>query len=164
MLTVSPTPEDVVALRRGVLRLGRRLRAQRPSTGGLSANALSVLAYLAMEGPNSPGAIAHAEAQQPQSLTRTFAELEQRGWIARSKNPADQRQQTLSITMAGLIALQADVQSRDSWLTQALQGLTPAERQLLAIAGPLMERVAQHASTAALGASPLDQAEQSAAD
>jgi DNA-binding MarR family transcriptional regulator len=149
MLTVSSTSSaDVVALRRGVLRLGRRLRAQRPSVGGLSANALSVLAHLAIEGASSPGAIAQAEAQQPQSLTRTFAELEQRGWIVRSKNPADQRQQMLDITVQGLGALMADVQSRDRWLTEALQTLTPAERQLLAIAGPLMERVAQHGAQA----------------
>ncbi len=135
--------DDVVALRRGVLRLGRKLRAQGPAEGGLNPNWLGILAHLAIEGPSSPGEIAQAEAHQPQSLTRAFAELEQRGWITRSKHPSDQRKLNLSITPAGVLALKADVESRDAWLTQALASLTPAERQLLAIAGPLMEKVAR---------------------
>ena len=73
--------ENVVAdVRRGTLRLARRLRAERPA-GALSANKVLVLAYLSRAVPSTPGVIAEAERQRPQSLTRVFTDLRREGFI-----------------------------------------------------------------------------------
>jgi len=129
-------------LRRGTTRLGRRLRAERPDTA-LSSNKIVVLGHLHRRGPASPGAIAAAERQQPQSFTRVFAELERDGLITRTTSPDDRRAAVLGLTEQGLRALVADMAERDAWLAEALTELTPAEARLLRIAGELMERLAE---------------------
>jgi DNA-binding MarR family transcriptional regulator len=134
--------ENVVAdVRRGTLRLARRLRAERP-TGALSANKVLVLAYLHRAGPSTPGEIAGAERQRPQSLTRVFTDLERESLITRSRSLEDRRASVLALTPAGLDALAADMADRDAWLAGALEELSEAEVELLGIAGRLMARVA----------------------
>ncbi len=134
--------ENVVFdLRRGTLRLARRLRAERPD-GALSANKVLVLAHLRRAGPSTPGAIAEAEAQRPQSLTRVFTDLERGGLITRTRATEDRRASVLALTPAGLDALAADMAGRDAWLRGALEELSEAEVELLGIAGRLMEQVA----------------------
>lgn len=129
------------ALRRGTTRLGRRLRAERSDTA-LSSNKIAVLGHLHRRGPLSPGAIAAAERQQPQSLTRVFAELERDGLITRTTSPEDRRAAVLGLTAQGLGALAADMAEREAWLAGALTELTPAEARLLRIAGELMDQLA----------------------
>jgi DNA-binding MarR family transcriptional regulator len=134
---------SAAALRRGTMRLSRRLRMERPETGVAPAE-LSVLGLLNRRGPMSAGALAWAERVQPQTLTRTLAALEHRGEIARRADPADRRRSVLSITIRGAEVLMADVAQRDSWLTMAMaEQLSPAEATLLAMAGELMERLAE---------------------
>jgi len=133
--------DEVAELRRGVIRLSRRLRAERPADA-LSANKIGVLAQLHNAGPSTPGDIAAAEHHQPQSLTRIFNELQQAGLISRERSATDRRQFVLAITAAGEQALTRDMAGRDAWLTSALAGLTRTERQILAIAGPILDRLA----------------------
>jgi DNA-binding MarR family transcriptional regulator len=131
-------------LRRGVTRLGRRLRAEGPP-GALSANKMSVLSHLRRHGPSTPGQIAAAERQPPQSLTRVFTELGQDGLVSRSRSDRDGRESVLALEPAGLSALTRDMASRDAWLAGALDGLTVAEVGLLEIAAGLLERLAADA-------------------
>jgi DNA-binding MarR family transcriptional regulator len=137
---VSVPVETVVDIRRGVNRLARRLRLER-SAGALSANKIAVLAYVYRNGPSTPGRIATAEHQHPQTLTRVFAELEAAGLVARERSEADRRASVLQLTDAGRQALAADMAERDAWLSEALESLTEAEVQLLRIAGGLMDRL-----------------------
>jgi DNA-binding MarR family transcriptional regulator len=137
----QPLIESAAEIRRGLTRLNRRLRAER-SADALSANKISVLSYLYRGGPTTPGRLAAAEHQRPQSLTRVFAELEQAGLIIRSEDPEDRRQSLLTLTHQGLRALSADMAERDAWLATALAGLSETERELLRIAGRLMDRLA----------------------
>ena len=130
-----------IALRRGTTGLGRRLRAER-SSSALSSNKLAVLGHLHRRGPLSPGTITTAERQQPQSMTRVFAELERDGLITRTTSPDDRRAAVLGLTEQGRGALVADMAERDAWLAEALADLTPAEVRLLRIAGELMEQLA----------------------
>ncbi|HTU80247.1 MAG TPA: MarR family transcriptional regulator [Solirubrobacteraceae bacterium] len=124
------------------MRLGRRLRLERPERSVASAE-LSVLGLLHRKGPMSAGELARAERVQPQTLTRTLAALEQRGEIDRHPDPADRRRSVLSISQSGEAILHADVAQRDSWLALAMaEQLSPAETQLLMLAGELMERLA----------------------
>ncbi|WP_330282171.1 MarR family winged helix-turn-helix transcriptional regulator [Streptomyces sp. NBC_00588] len=133
---------EAARLRRGVVRLNRRLRHER-GDGSLSPNQLSVLGHLHRHGPATPGAVAAAERQRPQSLTRVFAELEAEGLIAREPGTADRRQSVLSLTAQGLGALERDMAERDDWLAGALDALSPTERGVLELAAALMERLAE---------------------
>lgn len=133
-------PTDVAAVRSSVLRLARRMRAERPPQG-MGGNMLGVLALLYREGPMAPGAIASAEQHQPQSLTRVFAELQRNGLISRQRSDEDHRQYLLAITADGVAALKKDMATWDIWLGDAMGTLSPAEQQVLGIAAGLMDRM-----------------------
>ncbi|MEV6948496.1 MarR family transcriptional regulator [Streptomyces sp. NPDC051172] len=135
---------EAARVRRGVMRLNRRLRQER-GDGSLSANQLLVLGHLHRNGTATPGEVAAAERQRPQSLTRVFAELEAEGLILREPGTVDRRQSVLSLTEAGRRALDRDMAERDAWLSHALASLSPTERGLLELAAAVMERLADEA-------------------
>src|SRR5580700_2004520 len=114
-------------LRRGATRLTRRLRQEGPPRG-LSPNKLNVLSHLYRHGPLHPGQLAELEHVQPQSLTRVLAELEESGLIRRMASEADRRQSVIDATPEGLRTLGHDMESRDVWLADALESLSPTER------------------------------------
>ncbi|MET8453596.1 MarR family transcriptional regulator [Streptomyces sp. NPDC005209] len=128
-------------IRQGVVRLARRLRAERPADG-LSLTKSSVLGHLRRGGPMAAGALAAADHQQPQSLTRVFAELESDGLISRTRDSQDGRQRVLELTEDGRKALAHDMAQRDAWLDQALDDLTETEQQVLLLAARLMNQLA----------------------
>src|SRR5690348_422696 len=134
--------EAVVEIRRGVMRMARRMRASR-SPDALSSNKLVVLGHLARNGPSSAGEVAASEKQRPQSLTRVFAELEESGLILRARDERDRRQAVLTITPAGIEALRRDLDERDAWLAEALGELGETEREVLRLAARLMDRLAE---------------------
>ncbi|MEU6668733.1 MarR family transcriptional regulator [Streptomyces sp. NPDC046727] len=142
--------EEAARLRRAVVRLNRRLRQERGG-GGLSPNQLAVLGHLHRDGPATPGSVAAAERQRPQSLTRVFAELEAAGLIAREAGTADRRQSVLTLTEPGRRALERDMAERDAWLAGALGTLGNTERGVLALAAELMERLGSLETTDAEG-------------
>jgi DNA-binding MarR family transcriptional regulator len=135
-------------LRRGVTRLSRRLRLERPEQGEPLLQ-LTVLALLRSRGPMSPGDLASAERVQPQSLTRTLTALEAARLVARHPDPEDGRRSLLTITPNGRRAIRDDIRQRDAWLAIAMaEVLSPVEQELLRLAGELMERLAETAVTA----------------
>jgi DNA-binding MarR family transcriptional regulator len=98
--------------------------------------------------PNPPSRqVAAAERQQPQSLTRVFAELELAGLIIRARSEQDRREAVLSLTEAGTAALAQDMAARDAWLAAALERLSETELGVLLLAADLMDRVAGAAVT-----------------
>ena len=140
----APTDAELVAqIRRGATRLARRLRLERPTDGQLSLGKLAVLGHLRRWGAATPGELASAERLQPQSLTRVIAELAAQDLITRHRDERDRRQYVLEITPAGRLALVEDMDGRDAWLAQAMEGggLTETERQVLYLAGALMDRL-----------------------
>jgi DNA-binding MarR family transcriptional regulator len=134
---------EVAALRRSVQRLARRLRAQRP-TGGLTMVQLGLLAQLMEVESLRPADLAARVRTSPQALTRPLASLTAAGLVDRHPDPEDGRQQMLTISDRGWAALAEDAAPRDAWLDAALAGLTDAERDVLAIAARLMDRLAAH--------------------
>ncbi|HEX4246736.1 MAG TPA: MarR family transcriptional regulator [Pseudonocardia sp.] len=128
-------------IRRGVIRLSRRLRGARPAHA-LSATKIGVLAHLHRRGPSSPSEIASADHQRPQALTRVFAELEAAGLVHRAPNEHDGRGAILSLTTDGAGALRRDMAERDRWLAAALEELSDLEVTVLRLAAELMERLA----------------------
>jgi DNA-binding MarR family transcriptional regulator len=145
----SPTqldPEEIVAaaraLRRGTSELYRRLRAERMSHG-LSPSKLSILGHLALGGPLTVTALAAKERVQPQSLTRILADLEESKLIVRRQDQVDRRQSLTEITRLGEDLLRNDARRQAAWLAAAMSSvLTPAERELLRVAGQLMRQLA----------------------
>ena len=137
-----PRDENVRRIRSAVVRLSRRLRAERPADA-LAPTKISVLAQLWRNGEMCAGDLADLERIQPQSLTRTLAALAADGLIARRPDPLDRRQAVIGITEQGLASLSEDMQARELWLAKAMDiQLSPAERQLLADAAELMDRLA----------------------
>ncbi|MFG2830494.1 MarR family winged helix-turn-helix transcriptional regulator [Streptomyces sp. NPDC048434] len=141
------TDDCAQALLQGLLRLGSRLRHERPP-GALTANKIIVLGHLRRNGPCTPSAVALAEHQQLQALTRTFAELEADGLITRERSEADRRASILSIADAGAQALSDDLAQRAAWLGSALGALSPVEQQLLALVAQLLNQMADAPATA----------------
>lgn len=131
-------------LRRSVIRLARRLRAER-SAGALSSGKAGVLGHLFRAGPSTAGEIAAAEHQQPQSLTRVFASLEADGLIERARSEEDGRRSVLALTERGREVLTHDMAGVDGWLADALNELSEIEVGLLALVAPLLDRLSDAA-------------------
>lgn len=129
-------------LRAGVMRLRRRLVAERHPDNDLSIPQMVVLGLLVRLGDQAVGELARAERVQPPSMTRTVNCLEEGGYVERRPHETDGRQVVVTITDAGRAAVLADRQRRDAWLSQRLAELTPAERAALREAAPILARLA----------------------
>jgi DNA-binding MarR family transcriptional regulator len=87
--------------------------------------------------------LARLERLQPQSLTRIIAELDEQGLIRRTPDAADGRQLLIEITQAGKDLLVVDAYRQNQWLMEAMAAkMTRAEREILAIAADLLDKLA----------------------
>lgn len=140
MRNSSVLPREAAVLRRAVTALAARARAERG--GELSLNQVAVLGRVLRHGPITPGEVAAQLRMLPQSLTRTFAALEELGLMVRTPDPGDGRQALLSVTPAGRAALRAEMQPRDRWLARTMNDvLSPDERAQLLEAADLLQRL-----------------------
>jgi DNA-binding MarR family transcriptional regulator len=138
--TLPRTAELASTLRVSVMRLGRRLRAERVVTD-LSLTQMSALGTLDRHGPLTPRELADHEKVQPPSMTRVLAGLEERGLILRTPHETDGRQHLVSLTADAKALLKEDRRRRDAWLAQRLAELTQEERDVLHAAAPVIERL-----------------------
>lgn len=129
-------------LRFAVMRLRRRLTAERHPDNDLSVSAMAVLWALHRHGDLTVGALAARERVRPPSMTRTLDALAAGGHVVRRPDPDDGRQVLVTLTDAGRAVVHADAGRRDRWLGQRLDELTAAERDLLRRAAPLLQRIA----------------------
>ena len=147
---MSPTVEKVArtdvglasALRLSIFRLVRRLRAERDPDNELSIGQLAVLGDLLREGEASVGELARIQRVQPPTMTRAVNFLEAEGYVTRRACEDDGRRALISISDKGAAMLAADRKRRDAWLARELRNLTPAERDALRTAAPILERLA----------------------
>lgn len=122
----------------------RRLR-QMPAEGELSLPESSALRRLERGGPATVTALAKAEQISVQSMGATLRTLEARRLIARHPDPADGRRSVMSVTEAGLVALNDKRNARIAQLARVLAAeFTPAELGQLMAAAPLIERLAEN--------------------
>jgi len=128
-------------LRLAVVRLNRRLRAQRTSSS-VTLTQFSALTSLKKCGPMTPGELAAKEVVQPPSMTRVIAALEEIGYVSRRPHPTDGRQSIVELTEDGLTYVLADISAREAWLDKRLAGLTDAERHTLTEAAEIIDRMA----------------------
>ena len=142
MPTMSRTAELASIMRVSVMRLSRRLRAER-SDAGLTLTQIATLGTLDRHGPLTPRELAEHEKVQPPSMTRVLAHLEELGLIDRTPHESDGRQHLVSLTSSAHALLKEDRRRREAWLAQRLAELTPSERDLLRAAAPLLERLSR---------------------
>ena len=139
-----PTRQDselASALRLAVMRLARRMRAERADTS-LTLSQLAALATLERHGAMTPRDLAAAERVQPPSLTRLAASLEELGLITRTPHASDGRRVLLAVSASGVALLREDRRRREAWLAQQLAGLEPEERAVLKHATTVLDRLA----------------------
>ena len=128
-------------LRLAVVRLNRRLRAQRVNSA-ISLTQVSALSTLHKCGPLTPGELAAKEGVQPPSMTRVIAALEEYGFATRRPHPTDGRQAIVELSEAGLSYINEEVSAREAWLDKRLAELTPEDRGTLSRAAEIIDRMA----------------------
>ncbi|MGD9705387.1 MAG: MarR family transcriptional regulator [Acidimicrobiia bacterium] len=129
------------SLRISVMRLARRLRAERVSTD-LSLNQLAVLGSLQRHGELTVGELASIERVKPPSMTRTVNCLVDAGLVSRRAHATDGRQVVVDLTPEARTVLEADRRRRDAWLAQRLAALDPETRELMRQIAPVLDAIA----------------------
>jgi DNA-binding MarR family transcriptional regulator len=136
------TDTEVAArLRLALTRLARRLRQE--SEAGITPSQLSALASVASLGPLTLGELAAVERVQPPTMTRVVAALEEGGLLARTVDAGDRRVARVDLTAAGRRLLDRNRTRKDLFLAARLRRLPPADRELLARAAGVLERLAE---------------------
>ncbi|MDQ1604633.1 MAG: hypothetical protein QOE01_2478 [Actinomycetota bacterium] len=138
--TMTKTAELASLLRVSVMRLARRLRAERADFG-LTLTQIATLGTIDRHGRLTPREIAEHEKVRPPSMTRVLAGLEERGLIQRTPHASDGRAHLVTLTADAKALLREDRRRREAWLAQRLAELTPEERDVLRAAAPILERV-----------------------
>src|SRR5262245_36628115 len=140
VMAVSPE-QLTVQLRDAITRLNRRLRQERP-VGDLTVTQLSALTSLRLGGALTRRELSDAERVQPPTMAKIVSKLEERGLVQRSPHPTDGRQVLLSPTEEGIAVIDSYFRVRDVWLSARLADLTPEERDTVARAASILERLA----------------------
>ena len=124
--------------------VGMLVRKLKQLQGELSIPESSALSRLDRGGPATSSDLARADSISPQSMGTTIAGLEQRGLVAREKDPEDGRRIVLSITETGRQVMRDRRDERTELIAQALNdALTRAELDQLKAAVPLLDRLAE---------------------
>ena len=134
-------PELASGMRLAVMRLARRMRAERADTD-LTVSQLAALATVERHGPLTPGELAGHERVRPPSMTKIITSLELAGLLLRAPHPSDGRQVLLTITPEGSALLREDRRRREAWLARQLGDLDPDDVEVLRRAIGVLERLA----------------------
>src|SRR4051794_33027435 len=139
MATTSVSPDLAGRLRLAVTRTARRLRQE--AGGGLSPTLTAALATIDRHGPLTPSELAERERIRRPTATRLVARLVAEGLVVRTADPIDGRSSLLAVDPAGQ-ALLAQLRTRkDAYLAQRLRRLDAEERETLARAADILERL-----------------------
>lgn len=136
-----PHEELPDALRLSVGRLARRLRQH--ARGGLTPSQRSVLATLARHGPMSMSSLADHEGISRPSATRSAARLVDRGLVVRRADAEDARVALVELSERGQETILRSRAERTAYLASRLQLLTSEERDVLAEATRIIDRILQ---------------------
>jgi DNA-binding MarR family transcriptional regulator len=115
--------------------LGRRGKRE------LSRTAASVLATLRDAGPRRITELAESEAIAQPTVTTLVGRLERDGLVDRRSDPGDARAVLVHLTDLGLARLNEMRAAREALLQARLQTLTETEREVLAAALPVLDKL-----------------------
>jgi DNA-binding MarR family transcriptional regulator len=138
----DPEAQLPARLRAAIGRLSRRLR-RTAASAGLTPSEISVLLTIARRGPLRLTDLAETEAINPTMISRICGRLADLGLISRSPDPSDRRAALVDATAAGRRIRKRIHRERTEVLEAHLASLSEPERELLAAAVPLLERLAQ---------------------
>lgn len=114
----------------------------------MSQTKLSALASLLRDGTTNARTLSERMTIRPQSLTRVLADLESEGLVTRSRAAEDRREHVLRLTPAGVEVMRQEGLRRDALVGAVMQhALTRTEIELLAIAGRILEKMADRWTT-----------------
>ncbi len=111
----------------------------------LSRTAAGLLATLRDGGPQRITALAEAEAVSQPSMTSLVGRLERAGLVERASDPDDARAVLVTITSEGLERLLAIREARAAAVEARLAGLDAEEREVLAAAIPVLDKLIEGA-------------------
>jgi len=135
-------PEPSTDLRLTLVRIARRMRQQK-AEGEVGDGQRSVLFCIQDRGPQTLGALADNDLVTPPSMNRTVNVLIERGYLTRETSTVDARRVSIDLTDAGRTWVRETRRRRDAWFTTRLAKLTPEERDALALAEPVLRKLAE---------------------
>ena len=115
--------------------LGRRAKRE------LSRTAASVLATLRDTGPRRITELAESEGIAQPTVTTLVGRLERDGYVERRADPGDARAVLAHLTQHGLDRLNEMREAREAVLEKRLASLTEHEREVLANALPVLDKL-----------------------
>jgi DNA-binding MarR family transcriptional regulator len=132
-------------LHAAAIHLLRRLRRQ-DGAMGLSPARASALSIMVFGGRVTIGQLAQAEQVSAPTMTRLVVGMERDGLVRRDSDPADGRVVWLEATARGRRILHAGRERRVAALAGDLAALDESERETLAAAVAILERIAGRAA------------------
>jgi len=139
MLISPTTPELASRLRLAITRTARRLRQQ--GDPALSPTLIAALSTIEREGPLTPSELANRERVRRPTITRVAGKLAEAGFVARIPDDRDGRAARLRVTAEGRRVLRALRTRKTAYLARRLERLEPEQRELLARASDILERL-----------------------
>ncbi|MET0780225.1 MAG: MarR family transcriptional regulator [Microbacterium sp.] len=127
-------------LRIATFRLARRMRTQR-AVDSMSDGQFAVLAGLFVHGPHTLTELADRERVSAPAMNRTVNCLQDAGYISRSADESDGRKVVIDLTDDGRAVVDETARRRDAWVEEALAAIEPEEREILAKAAAIMQRM-----------------------
>jgi DNA-binding MarR family transcriptional regulator len=122
-----------------IARTARRLRQEAGTD--LSPSLTSALATIDRHGPLTPSELAAREHVQRPTATRMLGRLEADGLVGRTPDPQDRRSSLLAITPEGHALMEAMRNRKTAFLVPRLESLSAEERDTLAAAAEILDRV-----------------------
>ena len=132
--------QEASDLRIATFRLARRMRTQR-AVDSMSDGQFGVLAVLFLHGPHTLTQLADRERVSAPAMTRTVNCLQDAGYVTRSADESDGRKVVIDLTDAGRTVVDETARRRDAWVEEALAEISPDEREVLARAAAIMQRM-----------------------
>ena len=135
------TNEPAHQLRQTILRLARRVRAER-ADDAMSDGRLSVLFLLVNHGAQTLGSLSEFERVTPPSMNRTINALVEQGFVSRASDATDGRKVVIDVTDSGRRLVKETRRKRDAWFSSRLAALSAEERATLEGAEAILRRLA----------------------
>jgi DNA-binding MarR family transcriptional regulator len=139
MVQETTDTELAEALDRRLRVLTRTLRASYPR--GTSVTSASLLGALRQAGPQRVTDLAAREHVAQPTMTALVGRLEREGLVSRAPDPDDGRAVRVALTDTGAARVEAVIAERAAALAGRLGALLPDERETLAAALPVLDRL-----------------------
>jgi len=127
------------SLRLAVMRLARRLRQQ--GEADITPSMLSALSTIERHGPMTLSELAAHERVQRPTVTTILGRLESAGLVAKDTDLDDRRVTWVSLSAEGRRFVEAARSKKTAYLARRLAKLGAADREVLARALPILERL-----------------------